>query len=108
MEDMNMARKSEIADFEWLTILDDYQDSGLSATAWCHKHSIKVHQLRYRLSRQNQLKAKELSTGFVGITLSDPAQDSSITLVVKDIKIIIETGFNKHLLGEILNTLSVL
>ena len=43
----------------WPGLIKNYQESGLSAAAWCRENNLKPHQLYYQLDKANGKKQAE-------------------------------------------------
>ena len=64
-----MAIKSSDKAAIWQQHLADFRASGLSRTAYCREHGLKVHQLDYRLDRAGETTKAIAKSTFARVAL---------------------------------------
>lgn len=92
---------------DWDLLIQDYHASGLSAAKWSQKHGIKVHKLRWQISKRQKTN-KEQSVQWVSLQ-SNPTVPAKIIIVkIGNAEILVSEGFNKELFSEVASTLITL
>ena len=78
----------------WIKKMQDYENSGLSATAWCRKNNEKIHTFKYWRQR---LKKHPVSRAEFE-ELKDPSQLYTIEIYRKEFSICLSRGFDEKTL----------
>jgi len=85
----------------WAARLVEFKDSGLSVSAWCARHDIKISQMRYWLRRDRESQPVE----WLPLT-DDPGH--ALTVRVGHVSIEVHSGFDPKLLQAVVKTLTAL
>lgn len=73
----------------WVNRIKDWENSGLSGTAWCQTHNIKYHQYLYWKKRLSQNEAENLF-----IEMSEPESTTGIEIIIDSIKVRVPPNFD--------------
>jgi len=84
----------------WPELINNFQESGLSAAAWCRENNLKPHQLYYRLDKANGKKQAEPKW----LALDEP-EVSTIIINIGPATIEVNPGFDPALLAAVVRTL---
>jgi hypothetical protein len=93
---------------EWQTRLTDYYHSGLSATAWCAAHDVKLHQLQYwtrRLALPEAGAPADLQWAPMTVVGEAPSADDGLQLRVGPATLTVRPGFDPALLVAVVRAL---
>jgi transposase-like protein len=99
----------------WEQHVADYRSSGKSAKAWCEARQVKIHTLRYWISRFNSesktnLQSKtEAPTQWIQIEACKPEQkiaETAVVITIGSASIKVTPGFDPELLKEVVRALS--
>ncbi|WP_067515185.1 IS66 family insertion sequence element accessory protein TnpA [Endozoicomonas ascidiicola] len=69
----------------WLQRIQDWQQSGLSQTAWCKQHQLNIHQLSYwkrKLSPKTESKVIPLA-----VAMPKPEMPSTLVLHINNVQV---------------------
>ena len=100
-----MANKTYLkSSLNWDKLIEEYRTSGKSAEKWCEEQGIKVHQLRFQISKRSKRKKDIETTKVKFLPLEvipeldeSPENSASISLRIGKIEIIINKNFNANL-----------
>lgn len=101
-----MSRKQ--LNIQKLAMVEAYRASGLTAAKWCIENHVKLSNLKYWISRSNQLlKAEQSSPGFVEYQ-ADALRYSAVSVYVNDFRIELNSGFEPQVFCKAIQLLSSL
>lgn len=88
---------------EWMLLVSDYTNSGLTLTEWCREKGISKSSI-YPYIKQYAVPTEILSDNGIGVEMPLPRniENSFITLKVGDVSLDIKSGFDKKVLSDIL------
>lgn len=91
----------------WKQRRSEYRKSGLSRKAFCAKHRMKLSSLDYWFCRISKL---EKAAGLVEVNPSAivPVDSNIAVVVAQRFRVEVQRGFDRQLLGEVLQTLESL
>ena len=94
----------------WLTIIERYAGSGLSAAAFCREHCINLNRFywwRRRFHRTDQRQIpNSTSTGFLELVSCSKQPESGIRIRLgEDLSIEVDQGFDPLTLRGVIETL---
>jgi hypothetical protein len=109
-------RKSSSCD-EWKVRVNEYRQSGLSASKWCVLNDFSVHTLKYWINRLNKLskahsgddKIGEISSVgmcWASVDVADSPGSCGVCLHVGSVRIEVSSGFDKSLLSDVLQVVT--
>ena len=91
----------------WKMRILDYQTSGLTMHQFCAQYQLNVHTMKYwiRKFRTNTQSAIEPHAQWLTIDLSESVSAPSLHLFVGDVRIEVSSGFDSHLLCDVVRAL---
>ena len=106
MDQLSRAEQLEQKRSYWKQHIDCWQETGLTQTEYCRRHSLKHHQLVYWKKRFSNT---ETDVSFVPLKLEDlldiPARQDQASLILvtnNHFKIEIRAGFDAQLLRQLI------
>jgi len=103
-----MKRSSSTTVEKWRPLIREQEGSGLSVQAFCAKHGHVAHQFRYW---KQKVRASRLEPRLVPIVAKRtvgavrPVTADGLTLELGKARIGVRSGFDRHLLRELLEVL---
>jgi hypothetical protein len=96
---------------KWEQHVANYRSSGKSAKVWCEANQVKIHTLRYWISKfHSNLQSKaEASTQWVQIEACKPEQkiaETALVITIGQVSIKVTPDFDPEFLKEVVRTLS--
>ena len=99
-----MSRSDLAKAAQWKRRLDNWKQSGLSASKWCHAHNLSYHLFKYWQKKLEEHAQKR--AGFVEISSTmDSVHTSSITIGIGPFHIQLEPHFDETMLERLLGVL---
>lgn len=101
-----MFKKSSVRE-RWVGLITEQQSSGISVAEWCTEHKIdkgSFYSWRKRLS-ENASGVSDSVPQFVKVSFDRGSSSSHVTLHVGKVSLKISSGFDSHLLNDVLNVL---
>ena len=107
---MEDSAQKTAATWDWDDRLRAFKASGQNASQWCREHGIPVHQLRYRLRKENDSHTTQVSNGrshWVALpsTPEPDAASSGVSLRMGSVDVKVERGFDPDVLSEVIRSL---
>ena len=103
---LSRAEENKLKREYWNSHIERWQESGLSQSDYCREHELKDHQFVYWKKRmvQTETAGKFVSLNLSSFTNKQPSQPGSALRVVvsNGLKIEVESGFDPHLLGQLI------
>ena len=100
--------KKEVKLTQWVEMVRQRNESGLTVTDWCKQNGINIKTYYYRLKRVRQAVCSEIEQhDIVPAILVEESQTEgrNIELLVGDIKISLPNDFNESTLKRLLGVL---
>ena len=66
---------------QMFSVIESWQQSGLSQSAFCQEHDLPVHILCYWFRKYNSTPSKPSSSGFIPVNIEADAGDQMIEIV---------------------------
>lgn len=93
---------------DWDALIQDYCTSGLTDAVWCQEHGVKIHQLRWQITKRQKLNKKSQSIQWVSLQVNSSVPAASITVKIGSVEVAVTEGFNKGLFAEVVHSLLTL
>jgi hypothetical protein len=94
---------------EWLHLIDEYQNSGLSVAVWCHQNQKNINTFRYWLRKiRNENPISNQEQQWVAVSVKEDLDSPRIKVKLGIFVIEISSGFDQKLLADIVTTLQCL
>ncbi|EYE87199.1 hypothetical protein Q428_14640 [Fervidicella metallireducens AeB] len=90
----------------WDELIQNFQESGLSAPKWCKENGIKLSQLRWQLKKRKTFNNEEIQ--WVQLKETPVSISNSITVKIGNAEVVVSEGFNVELFSAVAKTLSSL
>lgn len=101
--------------YNWNSLIPEWKSSGLTVSDFCKKHEIRCNAMYAALKRRcissnnsSDSTLKESDQLFIPVAVSEETSHSysSITINIGKANIIIDEGFNKSVLQDVISILS--
>ena len=100
--------KKEVKLAQWVEMVRNRNESGLTVTDWCKENGINLKTYYYRLKRVRQAVCSEIEQHDIvpAIPAEEPQSEGrNIELLVGDVKILLPDNFNENTLRRLLGVL---
>ncbi len=99
-----------ISSNDWKNLIDSYEQSGLSAVKWSEQNNLSVHKLRYWQKKFKRQTTKETlkEQQWVSIPMKQKDSQAKINVKIGSFCVEVQSGFNKELLIQVLDTMQIL
>jgi len=102
---------------EWKVRVDEYRQSGLSASKWCVLNDFSVHTLTYWITRINKLTKDTIPSpeklcsqnddhSWATVKIVDDNRNCKIAICIGSARIEVSSGFDKSLLSDVLQVVT--
>lgn len=88
----------------WDELIQNFQESGLSAPKWCKENGIKLSKLRWQLKKKNKVNSNE-EIQWVQLKEKSISLSNTITVKIGNAEVLISEGFNAELFSAVAKTL---
>ena len=91
----------------WKMRILDYQTSGLTVHQFSEHHQLNIHTMKYWIHkfRTNTQTVFEPTSQWLTIDLNESSTPRSLHLFVGDVRIEVSSGFDSHLLCDVVRAL---
>lgn len=106
-----MAFDTTINQNSWISHIEQYRSSGLTAKEWCNKNNLSINTLKYwisKLNKQNSIVEDNTIPVFTAITSDisfQKQQGQSLLIRCSNLSIELSEGCNLNLLSSLLDLL---
>ena len=96
--------KQETNTFNWDELIQNFHKSGLSAPKWCKENGIKLHKLRWQLSKRRKVNNND-EIQWVSLKEKTGSSSNTITVKIGNAEISVSEGFDTELFSAVAKTL---